>query len=241
MTVHLHVESYGEGDREIVVCNGLSQTTANWRGFARQNPELRWTLFDARGHGKSETGSEPLGLDLHVADLLRVLEENKARRPLVMGFSHGARVALRAAATHGEEFAGLVLVSCGSEMTTRRRAHVQSWKNCLELGGVRAMAWASLPNIVGGKILEKFPDLEFLVKGTESRNRAEGLLAVFEGMSAYPPPREDALRVRLPTLVMRGGEDPLVEPRDVENLCRWIAHARAKTFEDCGQFLGGDS
>lgn len=237
MTAHLHCETHGEGPQEIVVCNGLSQTTANWRGIARQNPQLRWTLFDARGHGKSGTGTRRFTLDLHVGDLIRVIGMSSARNPVLLGFSHGARVALRAAANHGTFFSALIIVSCGSEMTARRKAHVQSWKECLELGGLRAMAWASLPNIVGGKILEKFPDLEFLVKSTETRNRKEGLLAVFEGMATYPPPREDATRVTIPTLIMRGGEDPLVEARDVENLCRWIPHARAGTFEDCGHTL----
>ncbi len=233
----LHIESHGDGEIPIVICNGLSQSTANWRGIARQHPGFRWILFDARGCGKSEMGPTPYHIDDHVTDLLRAVEESGADRPVVMGFSHGSRVALRAAAEHGERFRGAIFVSLAVRRTARRMAHVASWKNCLDLGGVRAMAWASLPNIVGRKLLEKFKDLNLLVNGTVSRNNEPGLKAMFEGMAAYPPAKDDALRVKLPALIMRGGEDPLVEQGDVDDLMSAMPQAISKVFLDCGHTL----
>ncbi len=237
MTSPIHFETYGEGPREIVVLNGLSQSTANWRGIARQNPKFRWILFDARGHGKSPISRGPYRLDDHVDDLCRVLNQTGAGKPVLMGFSHGARVVLRAAAERPERFAAAILISCGSATTVRRNAYTASWEQCLKLGGVEGLAWASLPAIVGPKVLANFADLEILVKGTAARNHKEGLLAVFEGMKTYPPPREDAVRVRAPSLVMRGAEDPLVLAEDVDDLCAWIAGARAAVFEECGHTL----
>jgi len=237
MTLPLHIETYGHGAREAVICNGLSQTTANWRGIARQNQDWRWILFDARGHGRSLLRRRPYAIDDHVDDLLFALDHAGADKPLLMGFSHGARVALRAAATHADRFAGVALVSCGSEQSPRRRAYVQSWEQCLRLGGLRALVWASMPAILGRKILESFPDLETLVHASAARNNEEGLLAMFEGMAGYPPVRDDALRADLPALVMRGGEDPLVVAQDLDNLCAWLPHASAVTFEDCGHTL----
>jgi pimeloyl-ACP methyl ester carboxylesterase len=237
MGLKIHLETYGEGEQEIVVCNGLSQTTANWRSITRQNPDFRWIIYDARGHGRTQPGPRPYHLDDHVSDLLQVLDEAECRKPVLMGFSHGARVALRAAATEADRFAALVLVALASRVTNRRRAHVQAWWNCLRLGGVEAMAWASLPTIIGCKVLAKFPDLTLLVKGSVARNNREGLDAMFEGMVNYPPVREDAVRVSLPSLIMRGGKDPLVEPRDAHELGAWIADARVTVFEDCGHTL----
>ncbi len=238
MTTPIHYEIHGKGTRDIVICNGLSQSTANWRGIARQNPQFRWILFDARGHGKSLVRKRPYCLDDHVEDLHFVLNHVDLQgKPLVMGFSHGARVALRAAALHPEWFSGLALVSCGSELNARRRAYVTSWEQCLKIGGVRGMAWASLPSIVGNKILEKFPDIEFLIRGSISRNNEEGLLAMFEGMATYPPPKDDALQVTLPTFVLHGGEDPLVVESDVVNFNNWIENCVSQTFSDCGHTL----
>ncbi len=231
----IHFETFGEGP-EIVICNGLSQSTANWRGIARQNPGFRWILFDARGCGKSPIGARPYRLEDHVDDLLYVLDHSGATRPLLLGFSHGGRVATQACARFPERFLGLVLVSVGASQTVRRRAHVAAWRRTLELGGVRAMAWASLPNIVGRKLLERFGDWELLVNGTVTRNNQEGLEAMFEGMAQYPALEQDARQVRLPTLVLYGAEDPLVDQQDCEELCSWTG-ASAMCFAECGHTL----
>jgi 3-oxoadipate enol-lactonase len=237
MEPKLHVETHGSGSTTIVVCNGLSQSTANWRGIAREDRHYRWVLFDAAGHGKSDLGETPYSLDGHVANLLRALKISGAERPVLMGFSHGARVALRAAAQHADQFTAMVLVSCGATTPPRRRAIVRSWLRCLELGGVAAMAWASLPTIIGRKILEKFDDLELLVKGTVARNQEAGLLATLQSMQDYPETRRDAERVNLPTLVLQGGEDPLIDAGDAQRLAEWIQGGQVRYFQDCGHTL----
>jgi len=231
----IHYESHGEGPT-VVICNGLSQSTANWRGIARQNAHLRWVLFDARGCGKSPLGQRPYSLDDHVDDLSYVLDEVDAESPVVLGFSHGGRVATRAVAREPERYSGLVLTSVSSLLTTRRKAHVMAWHRTLQIGGLKAMAWATLPNIVGRKILDKFSDWELLVNGTANRNSEEGLLAMFEGMANYGPMEEDARQIQIPTLILQGGEDPLLTPHDEANLAQWTG-GRVEHYEDCGHTL----
>jgi len=233
----LHLETYGEGPQTVVVCNGLSQSTANWRGIARQNPNLKWVLFDARGHGRSPLGPRPYHIDDHVADLMQIMERTQTQTAYLLGFSHGGRVAIRAAAQFPDAFKALILISTGAKNTPLRQAHVQSWSNCLALGGVEAMAWSSLPNIVGVKILEKFPDLSILVKGSAARNRKDGLEAMFEGMLNYPPTYDDAIQIQCPTLVFHGGQDPLVKDEDFADLRSWIPESQGCRFEDCGHTL----
>lgn len=231
----VYFETVGSGP-DIVICNGLSQSTANWRGIARQNQHYRWILFDARGCGKSSLGPRPYRLDDHVDDLLWVLEQTQAQRPLILGFSHGGRVATQACARCPEHFLGLILISVGASLTVRRRAHIMAWQRTLEVGGLRAMAWASLPNIVGRKLLERFSDWELLVNGTVTRNSQEGLEAMFEGMYGYPPLEEAARKVQVPTLVLHGDEDPLVNQDDSDELVAWT-HGRNLVFEACGHTL----
>lgn len=232
--MRLYSETHGSGDQTIIVCNGLTQTTANWRGLARANSHLRWVLYDARGHGKSPAVDEPYVIDHHVDDLMYIMDQYQLDKPVLMGFSHGARIALRAAAEKAEHFAGLILVSCGAQSTPRRRAHVASWSNCLELGGLHAMVWASLPNIVGRKILEKYPDLDMLVKGSVSRNNEDSLKRMFAGMKTYPEPHVDATRVQMPALVIRGHEDPLLTADDGTLFIEWMKNAHEVVFQECG-------
>ncbi|MCB1042590.1 MAG: alpha/beta hydrolase [Acidobacteria bacterium] len=237
MTPYLHVEAYGAGPT-VVLCAGLTQTTANWRGMARQNPHLRWVIFDPRGQGKSELGARPYTLDDHVEDLMRVVESHAGGTDITLvGFSHGGRVSLRAVAQHPDRFSKMVLVSCASETSPLRRAHITSWAMCLEIGGVDALAWASLPTIVGVQILRKFNDLDMLVKGMATRNSREGLTAMFEGMRDYPEVRIDAERIDAQTLILRGELDPLVATSDMLNFKAWIPQSEQKVYAGCGHTL----
>ncbi|CAM2005805.1 alpha/beta fold hydrolase [Acanthopleuribacter pedis] len=233
----IHYEVHGEGDRDILICNGLSQTCANWRGIARRFTAYRWILFDARGTGRSPMGPKPYHIDDHVADLTTVLDRSGADQPVLMGFSHGGRIALRAAAEIGDRFSGLVLVSTGAKQTVLRRAYVRSWYESLKRGGISAMAWTSMPTIVGRKILERFEDWELIVKGTVSRNSEEGLKALFEGMLRYPPSEEDAVRIDLPALVLRGDEDPLVRRSDHHDLVSWLPGSSEASVPETGHTL----
>lgn len=233
----IHYEVHGDGDRDIVICNGLSQTCANWRGIARRFTQYRWILFDARGTGRSPMGPTPYHIDDHVADLATVLDRSGTEDPILMGFSHGGRISLRAAAEIGHRFSGLVLVSTGGRQTVMRRAYVRSWYESLKRGGISAMAWTSMPTIVGRKILERFQDWELIVKGTVSRNSEEGLKALFEGMLRYPPSEEDATRISLPALVLRGDEDPLVRLADHRDLCSWLSEPSEASVPETGHTL----
>lgn len=60
---------------------------------------------------------------------------------------------------------------------------------------------------------------------------------MFEGMAGYPPTKDDARRVPLKTLVLHGGEDPLVSAADVDNFCQWIEDVEGITYPDCGHTL----
>lgn len=234
MSVSCHFERFGEGERSILISPGLTQTIANWRTLCRQNPQYSWVVFDPRGQGKSPLGPRPYQLDHHVEDLLTVLESCQLKRPLLAGFSHGGRVALRAAARHGPLFAGLLLVSSATWSGPWRKATIRSWYECLKRGGLEALAWCSLPIIVGPRILNKFEDPEFLVRGTVHRNSSEGLLALFEGMKGYPPVEEDLKCLDLPLLFLRGGQDLLVTERDLQILLQHQAAARHACQDECG-------
>ena len=74
---------------------------------------FRVVTFDARGHGRSAKPSAGYGFDHTVADAMAVLRATRARRPLLIGHSWGAMVALELAARHPRALGGVVLVDGG--------------------------------------------------------------------------------------------------------------------------------
>jgi len=237
MSSHIHIESYGDGECFVISC-GLSQTTANWRGLVKKYPNNRWVLFDPRGQGRSEIGKRPYSLSDHTRDLHRVWSSQNISKATLLGFSHGGRVALNFAATYPGLVKNLILVSTAAHVSPLRRTLLRSWWELLNLGGVSAMAWGALPSILGPKILADFQNNpEFLVKGLTARNTTEGLQAMLEGMSTYPPVESDAKRVDCPTLVLRGEKDPLIDEDDDAIFMKTIHDCHVEVFPACGHTL----
>lgn len=204
----------GEGPGAPVVAffNGMTQSTEHWKtqvGYLqKQFRVLRW---DARGQGGSEVG-EPITMDEHIADFVGLLDALEVERAHLVGFSHGARLALGVAAGRPERVERLVLCSATAEPTALARTIVRGWREVLERGDLEAMSWAALPAILGKDYLESHERiLEGIVRASVRRNREEGVRALLAAMEEYPSVAEMAGDVEAPTLVLSGAGDPLVE------------------------------
>lgn len=233
----LHAEEQGEGE-PLVLLNGLSQSTANWMSHTRAlRDHYRVVAYDARGQGRSTLGHGKLTLEGHVDDLASLLAHLGIGSAHICGFSHGARVALAFAARHPQQTRSLVLTSTGADADGRRRAIVESWRRIVGLGGVEALAWASIPTILGAKFLDELDgQLEPLVRATLQRNRTEGLAALLDGMQGYPPADADAERVVAPSLLITSLEDPLVSAVSAERLAT-LLRAKHEVWSGAGHTI----
>jgi lipase len=85
-----------------------------WPAVARALP-AHWTLHavDLRGRGHSTDLTGPYGLDAHIADLRDIVLALGLERPVLVGHSLGAYVALLTAHAHPELFERLVLIDGG--------------------------------------------------------------------------------------------------------------------------------
>ncbi len=198
----------------LVFLNGTTQTTVHWRPQALYfKKEYHILLYDARAQGKSEVGQSPLTLDIHVDDLFNLLVHIGLEKTLLVGLSHGAHVALAMAAKNPAQVDRLVLCSMAAEPSARARTALQSWGKILRADGLEAMARAALPTIFGEAYLAKNRRiLDKMITAVATRNRADALLAHLDAMTRYPPPSLHGATIRQPTLVISGGQDPLVSP-----------------------------
>jgi lipase len=75
--------------------------------------EITFLAPDLRGRGASSGLPGPYGFDVHVADLVAVLDYWGAQRAVLVGHSMGAYLVTRLAVAHPDRCAGLVLVDGG--------------------------------------------------------------------------------------------------------------------------------
>ncbi|MFZ0726622.1 MAG: alpha/beta hydrolase [Desulfobacterales bacterium] len=211
----------------LVFLNGTTQTTVHWQSQALYFiNDFRSLRYDARAQGKSDIGKAPLSLDLHLDDLTGLLIHAGIEKATLVGLSHGANVALAMAAAHPARIERLILCSVAAEPGTRARTTLRSWEEILKTGGLAAMAWAALPVVFGEAYLDQNRRiLDMLVTAVAKRNRADRLLAHLEAMARYPSPASYAARIRQPTLVVSGDQDPLVSAAGAARLaalCRGL-------------------
>ena len=124
----LYYSERGEG-RPLVLLNGMSQSTANWLSQSKHlSAHHRVVMYDARAQGRSGLGTTPIELDDHVDDLHALIEHLALpSRPILCGFSHGARIALRYAARYPLEVERLVLTSMGANDDALRTTITRGW------------------------------------------------------------------------------------------------------------------
>lgn len=236
--VKLYYQERGEGPALLLI-NGLSQSAANWTSQAASLSEnYRVISFDSRGQGRSDLGAMPLTIDVHVDDVIALLDHLGIERVHPVGFSHGARIALRLAAYHPHRVDRLVLTGMGADDGVFRRTLVRVWREVLRLGGVEALAWCSLADILSQGFLELHADqIDVMIRTTVQRNSTEGLSAMLDGLMNYPPSLDDARLVRCPTLVCTADRDPLCSEQAAQRLASTIQNVRHVTFSNCGHTI----
>jgi pimeloyl-ACP methyl ester carboxylesterase len=115
--VRLAVRVHDARDRSapgLLLHHGLASSQRIWDlMLPRLTRRFRVATYDARGHGLSAKPGSGYGLDAVVADARAVLREARLGRPIVVGHSWGAAVALEVAARHPREVLGAVLVDGG--------------------------------------------------------------------------------------------------------------------------------
>lgn len=224
----LHYVTYGDdGDRlidstPILFLNGMSQTTLSWKTTARaMQSEHAIITYDARGQGESEVGAQDLSLELHADDVAALLDHLDVERAHLVGFSHGARVALATANHHAERIDHLVLCSATAAPTALARTIIRGWREILAAGGLEAMSWASLTAILGNTYLEQNEALiPGIIRASVQRNQPEGVRRLLDAMIEYPDLAQLARGVSAPTRVLYGEHDLLVDADGAETLAR---------------------
>jgi pimeloyl-ACP methyl ester carboxylesterase len=113
--VGLHARDWGGDGTPVVLLHGLASNARIWDGVAQRlaGAGMRVVALDQRGHGESEQPAGGYDFATGCRDLAAALDALGLARPVLVGHSWGANVALQYAAERAEAVAGLVLVDGG--------------------------------------------------------------------------------------------------------------------------------
>jgi pimeloyl-ACP methyl ester carboxylesterase len=116
----LHVARAGaapdEAEAVVVAVHGITASHVAWRAAVRallEHADVCVLAPDLRGRGRSAHLPPHARFDVHVDDVVSVLDRLGVERALLAGHSMGAYVAARVAADHPRRASGVVLVDGG--------------------------------------------------------------------------------------------------------------------------------
>jgi 3-oxoadipate enol-lactonase len=229
----LSYEVAGDGP-EIVLLHGFSFDMRCWEPqFAALADQYRVVRYDLRGFGKS---SLPEGQYDHCADLSALLDHLEIERPMLLGLSLGANIALRYAILHPQRVAGLALASPGLPgHVWREERPPDAAREHARLHGVEAARefWLNHPFLAS---LGDYP---------KARSAVREMVEDYSGFHWRGPdpqapaePFHDKLHmVAAPTLVLSGDRDANGYREIARVVSDRIPRARLMTFAHCGHML----
>lgn len=143
----LHVETRGEGGRDVLLLHGFCETSAVWQPWAGLLSNCRVTAIDLPGFGASPLSDLEISIETvarEVLDLVRLHQWN----PLVIGHSLGGYVALAMAELAPAAMDGLVLFhSTPFPDTKDRKANRDKAIAFVAEHGVAAFTKTLIPNL----------------------------------------------------------------------------------------------
>ena len=227
----------------LLLLHGFMGRGSSWGAHAAALArEFRVVVVDLPGHGRSETPSDPAraSVERSADDLAELLARVGCAPAHVLGYSLGARIALRLAATHPAVVRRLVLespsagIASETERAARRAADAERAAR-LERDGIEAFVaeWEREP------VLASLRDLPAAraerLRAERRRNRPAGLAASLRGagQGSMEPLHARLGAIRAPTLVIAGALDTTGRAR-AESVAAGIPRAKLEMIAGAG-------
>jgi 3-oxoadipate enol-lactonase len=221
----LYHETHGDPSAgPLVLLEGMGGDIPGWR---RNIPHLAAELFviayDFRGNGRSDAPDEPVTMSTFVEDTVALLDQLRIGSAHVYGQSFGGMVAQELALAHPERVRTLVL-AC----THTGGAHVVSSSAKVPKGE----PWLAL---YSPDFADQNPEhvAEDLRVGSQNPQRPHAGRRQWEAARAFDA-YDRLAGLRVPTLVLHGTEDQMIDPANARILASRIPDAELVLLEGAG-------
>ncbi|MFZ5569600.1 MAG: alpha/beta fold hydrolase [Thermodesulfobacteriota bacterium] len=212
----------GADGRDVLCIHGLTANCRCWDLLAEaMAPPHRIIAPDLRGRGNSDKPPAGYSVAHHCRDLLALMESRKLARPVLMGHSLGALIALAFAARHPRRVDRLVLLDGGGVLPEEHREKVLAGiKPSLDrLGKLFPSVERYLASLKTAPFFHPWSprletyfryEIETSAEGVRSNIHAAHILEEIENMKTTDP-AELYPRITCPVLILRALKGLLTE------------------------------
>jgi pimeloyl-ACP methyl ester carboxylesterase len=202
--------------------------------------QFRLVLVDNRGFGSSSRPAGSFSVGDMADDVVAVLDAAGIRRAHIMGASLGGMVAQELAIAHPERVDGLILACTAPGWPFAYPMPVASVRMLAATTGLTAEAALRrhTENALSARTVRDHPELvSRLVEIQRSRPADTAALSAQAAAGARYVGCLRQRRIRARTLILQGGTDTVVDPRNARLLAGRIPGAELVTFPELGHLL----
>jgi 3-oxoadipate enol-lactonase len=237
----LHVERRGEGE-PLLLIQGMGANSEHWgEPFLRElERDFDLILYDHRGTGRSGPSADDVTTATLAADALGLLDALGVRRTHVFGFSMGGMVAQELALDAPARVASLTLAgtSCGGTQSKPTSDEVVRTLTLAALSGDRErMLRAGFGFLFSAAFAADAANYGSFAQAARAHPASLSSLmeqqAAIVGHDAYGRMRE----VAVPTLVVHGTEDRMLEAVNADLIASMVPGARLELLDGAGHLV----
>jgi 3-oxoadipate enol-lactonase len=220
--VKIYYEVHGEGE-PVIFLHGIMMSTPSWLAFIPElSKRFKLILIDFRDQGQSSRMKEEYSQDVHVGDILSLLDGINIPRVHMMGLSYGGQVALRFALQHQKRIKSLSLFNTPNLVSNHLREIGRAWETAAELNDGAKFFQLAIPFIYSEPFYEK--NLAFLMerqkmfKASLTQEWFQGLIRLSRSVKDYSISREKLKTIQVPTLLVGADLDVVISPRSMRDI-----------------------
>jgi 3-oxoadipate enol-lactonase len=220
----------------VVLLHGFPLNGAMWDEVVPALADrYRVIVPDLRGHGATPAPEGPYETADHAGDVIALLSWIGIERAAMVGLSMGGYIALQLMTNHADRVSAVVLAdTMGRGDSDERKQTRAAQADVIRAEGLAPFADLVLPRMFSQPVFTERPALVERFRQTILGQRPEAVIAALQGLAMRPDMLADLAEVRLPTLVLVGGEDAATTPDDSRELARVIRGAELVVLPGAG-------
>jgi pimeloyl-ACP methyl ester carboxylesterase len=217
-------EGFGSHAQSLVFIHGSGSNSSVWSfQYANLHHDFNIAAIDLPGHGQSEGNGEE-DIEVYVGILKDILDVLQLKRPVLIGHSLGAAIALGFAAARPEEISGVVASGGGLTMPVNPdiiKGFLDQPDVIMDIICKISLAKANRP---------LFYDA---IRASLAEARVEVMAGDMTACSKFDL-RGDTDKIKVPVLTICGTEDKMTPPAASEKIAAEIAGAKLVLIEGAG-------
>lgn len=197
--------------------------------------EYRVVAYDVRGHGHSDSGTQPFSVQQFVTDLFLLMDALDIKKATICGLSMGGYIALAACKQDPQRISSLILcdtqcVADTEEAKIKRNDTILA----VQANGLQQYATDSTEKLFSKTSLTDKPKVVSAIEEIILHTPMETITNTLMALAGRSETCSSLHAIKVPVLIVVGADDQITPPEAAQKMHKLIPQSELKILEDAG-------